>query len=262
MLNTIIIAKWLLFIAIAALVVLAIQDFLTWMDGGNSVIGDFIGTWDDLMIMLNDFLDWISSDAAIIKTLENIFDFDKYMPGVAKFFRSIDRGFRTFENFIKNIPSIIKNGFNTAIDFVTEKFTAFIQWFPAQLQKLADSLGKIPERIKGMIPQSVIDVAASIGIIDKPNENSPIEARADGGPVNSGQSYIVGEQGPELFTPGTSGNIKPNMGRTVNISSIVGSMTFNVSGSKEAAKSVELAVLEALNSLSTDVLRAQSGMAL
>ena len=35
-------------------------------------------------------------------------------------------------------------------------------------------------------------------------------ARAAGGPVTGGGSYLVGERGPELFTPGTSGNITPN----------------------------------------------------
>ena len=34
--------------------------------------------------------------------------------------------------------------------------------------------------------------------------------RADGGPVSMGTTYLVGERGPELFTPGASGNITPN----------------------------------------------------
>jgi hypothetical protein len=34
--------------------------------------------------------------------------------------------------------------------------------------------------------------------------------RAAGGPVRSGMSYLVGERGPELFTPGASGAITPN----------------------------------------------------
>jgi len=34
--------------------------------------------------------------------------------------------------------------------------------------------------------------------------------RASGGPVSSGKSYIVGEQGPELFSPDKSGHIIPN----------------------------------------------------
>lgn len=36
------------------------------------------------------------------------------------------------------------------------------------------------------------------------------ERRASGGPVSSGEPYLVGEQGPELFLPQASGNILPN----------------------------------------------------
>ncbi|HWA91807.1 MAG TPA: phage tail tape measure C-terminal domain-containing protein [Rhizomicrobium sp.] len=35
-------------------------------------------------------------------------------------------------------------------------------------------------------------------------------ALAGGGPVNAGETYLVGEQGPELFTPGGSGTITSN----------------------------------------------------
>jgi hypothetical protein len=44
--------------------------------------------------------------------------------------------------------------------------------------------------------------------------------RANGGPVMGGSSYLVGERGPELFTPSSSGNITPNGamgGNTINI---------------------------------------------
>jgi hypothetical protein len=34
--------------------------------------------------------------------------------------------------------------------------------------------------------------------------------RADGGPVEAGKAYVVGERGPELFLPGKSGAISPN----------------------------------------------------
>ena len=46
--------------------------------------------------------------------------------------------------------------------------------------------------------------------------------KATGGPVTGGTTYLVGEKGPELFTPGSSGNIIPNNrlgggGSTINI---------------------------------------------
>jgi hypothetical protein len=54
--------------------------------------------------------------------------------------------------------------------------------------------------------------------------------RAAGGPVNAGTTYLVGEKGPELFTPSNSGNIIPNNrlsaasgGNTININ-VTGAM--------------------------------------
>jgi hypothetical protein len=38
----------------------------------------------------------------------------------------------------------------------------------------------------------------------------PIPGKAIGGPVQSGQPYIVGERGPELFMPNSAGTIVPN----------------------------------------------------
>jgi hypothetical protein len=52
--------------------------------------------------------------------------------------------------------------------------------------------------------------------------------RANGGPVRGGTSYIVGERGPELFVPNTSGLIIPNgKGLTVPTASSQGS-TINI----------------------------------
>ena len=66
------------------------------------------------------------------------------------------------------------------------------------------------------IPQiGPIDFAALAQLTD-----AQIFGRAEGGPVIAGRSYVVGEVGPELFTPSTSGNITPNSamgGNTYNI---------------------------------------------
>jgi len=47
---------------------------------------------------------------------------------------------------------------------------------------------------------------------------------ANGGQIQGGKSYIVGERGPELFTPGASGFVTPNhalgMGGGVQVGSI------------------------------------------
>jgi len=38
----------------------------------------------------------------------------------------------------------------------------------------------------------------------------PVEAREEGGPVNAGQPYLVGEDGPEIVVPEQSGTVIPN----------------------------------------------------
>lgn len=43
-----------------------------------------------------------------------------------------------------------------------------------------------------------------------PKVPSSPEARAEGGPVKRGVPYLVGERGPEMFTPNSNGNIIPN----------------------------------------------------
>ena len=62
--------------------------------------------------------------------------------------------------------------------------------------------------------------------------------KADGGPVKGGNSYIVGERGPELFSPGVSGMITPNemLGGSTNIVVNVDASGSNVEGDEEQGR--------------------------
>ena len=57
--------------------------------------------------------------------------------------------------------------------------------------------------------------------------------KAQGGPVTGGRSYVVGERGPEIFTPRGSGNITANnkLGGSVNINVNVDASGSEVEGS-------------------------------
>ena len=61
--------------------------------------------------------------------------------------------------------------------------------------------------------------------------------KANGGPVKAGGSYIVGERGPELFTPGSSGNITPNhqLGGSTNVVVNVDASGSSVEGDQQNA---------------------------
>ena len=58
--------------------------------------------------------------------------------------------------------------------------------------------------------------------------------RSVGGGVLKGSSYMVGERGPEIFTPSSSGNITPSGGGT-NIVVNVDASGSNVSGDDQRA---------------------------
>lgn len=60
-------------------------------------------------------------------------------------------------------------------------------------------------------------------------------AKAFGGGVDPGMSYLVGENGPEMFTPGSSGTITPNGGGTVI------NITYNPGGGGGAADAQAMA---------------------
>jgi hypothetical protein len=72
-------------------------------------------------------------------------------------------------------------------------------------QKLSEVLKQLGLDLVRLVFQNVVTAPLAKGI-----GNLISGARADGGPVNSGRSYLVGERGPELFVPGSSGSIVPN----------------------------------------------------
>ena len=81
-----------------------------------------------------------------------------------------------------------------------------------------------------------------------PGEVTTASFKANGGPVKGGNSYIVGERGPELFSPGVSGMITPNhaFGGTtsvvVNVDASNTSVEGDESGGEELGRLIGAAV--------------------
>lgn len=83
-------------------------------------------------------------------------------------------------------------------DGMLSKVDALIEWVKT-----------IPQRIKAAIGD--IDYFGGIkSYFGGGGEPSVDGARANGGPVRGGGTYLVGERGPELFSPNRSGLIVPN----------------------------------------------------
>jgi hypothetical protein len=74
--------------------------------------------------------------------------------------------------------------------------------------------------------------------------------RAAGGPVKGGGSYIVGERGPEMFSPGVSGTITPNhaLGGTTNVVVNVDASGSSVEGDEEGGRELGRLISAAIQS--------------
>jgi hypothetical protein len=60
------------------------------------------------------------------------------------------------------------------------------------------------------VVENEVSTGLPTGTTIAPGQPVDLPTRAEGGPVQGGKPYIVGEKGRELFTPSQSGNITPN----------------------------------------------------
>ena len=74
--------------------------------------------------------------------------------------------------------------------------------------------------------------------------------KAEGGPVKRGGSFIVGERGPELFTPGVSGMITPNhaLGGSTSVVVNVDASGSSVEGDEQGGRELGLVLSAAIES--------------
>ncbi len=74
--------------------------------------------------------------------------------------------------------------------------------------------------------------------------------KAEGGPVKRGGSYIVGERGPEMFSPGTSGTITPNhaLGGSTNIVVNVDASGSSIEGDEQQGRELGRLISVAIQS--------------
>lgn len=104
--------------------------------------------------------------------------------------RTIDEAMdRTFASMEHSIARAVVAGRTSFSEFVTSVLH--------DLDRLA-ARSYLTQPLEGMLSQLVSSIVPVSG------------ARAAGGPVEAGNAYLVGENGPEMFVPNTSGAIAPN----------------------------------------------------
>lgn len=131
---------------------------------------------------------------------------------VSKFITKVSETVKTILDFLHPALKTTEDFFHSmgeTINTITTKIKAFVDGVKAAVEAIATLVSK----------KDKLDSKSSSPAISG--------ARASGGSVLGGQSYLVGERGPELFTPSSSGFISPNAGGgvgNVNVTLNVGTV--------------------------------------
>ncbi len=126
-----------------------------------------------------------SLDNQIEKTTFEMELFDTATSAISSDFRGLVTGTQSWNDALVNMESALVNA-------ITQLLV----------------IGPLMAGLKGLLPGGEGFVAGVLG---------SFQARADGGPVSAGRPYVVGERGPEVFVPATSGTIQANGASVVNV---------------------------------------------
>lgn len=144
-----------------------------------------------------------------------------------KIFIPVIEGIKFAFDKIKKSVDDNKESFETLFDFLKTYVAPFLGGaLKIAIQGIGTALSLVIGLVANLIDgfKWIITNGAKVGNFIG-NLNPFGGARAAGGPVSMGKTYLVGERGPELFSPGSNGTIIPNKalggkssGTTINIS--------------------------------------------
>lgn len=162
-------------------------------------------------------------------------DFDTYYASLKQkqsdWTNGAEQAYQNYLSTATNVAAQVEGAFTSAFRSMEDFFVQFVTTGKLNFASLTTSIladiARIQARqaIAGLL-NSNVNWGDTIGSFFGPSTigSGLSGARAAGGPVSSGASYLVGENGPEIFTPSGGGTIIPNHA----ISGSGGGATFNM----------------------------------
>ena len=216
--------------------------------GDVSFAGKLVGDLDALILSLSSTQDAIVNlPAAVVPALSNI-----------------ELGFKSWSDTIPDLDTSMQALASQGLNGLTDALTAGVTGaanFADAMKSMAKSV--IDSLIKMLIQKYIVDAAfgaitgfigntqaginsaagygSSLGGAD-PFDTSNFAPRAIGGSVQSGQPYMVGERGPEMFVPNSQGSIIPT-NKMGGGGGVVVNQTINVSTGVQQTVRAEIATL-------------------
>ena len=194
-------------------------------DEGKETVGSFvldaITPMVDFIVQkvlpgVQAFIDSIGGEKGIKSAL------GAFISAAKSIFIPVFQGIKSAFETIKDAVEANKEEFKTLLDFIQKYVAPFLGGvFKLAIQGIGIAIAVVVTQVSALISgfQKVIEFGSKVGSFVGGLFGG---GRATGGPVMQGTTYLVGEQGPELFTPSSSGTIIPNnaLGRgssTINI---------------------------------------------
>jgi phage terminase small subunit len=150
------------------------------------------------------FIDSIGGEKGISKAL------NAFVTAAKSIFIPVFQGIQFAFDKIKGAVSDNKEEFQALLEFIQKYVAPFLGGvFKIAIQGIGTAIAAVVDVVGALIRgfQTLISLGSKIGGAIGGMFGG---GRAAGGPVVGGTTYLVGEQGPELFTPSGSGNIIPN----------------------------------------------------
>jgi lambda family phage tail tape measure protein len=128
---------------------------------------------------------------------------------LAGFENGLDQIHLKVSNVSADVEQALVNAFSSAEDALVE----FVQTGEFNFSKLVDSI--LADLTRLLARQAILAIfnalsGGTAGTAGAFAAGALGGARAEGGPVTRGDTFLVGEKGPELFTPSQNGSIIPN----------------------------------------------------
>ena len=201
------------------------------------------------MIRINEQMQFLSEFNAPADELRELMN---PMRQVLDLSNAIRTGFEdSFKGIIRGTMSV-SDAFRNMLNRIADHFLdTAARLAAAQIQK--SFLGLFSNMFNFNISGPTADTGLNLDAISSYAGSGPEVTigdfnKANGGPVMGGSSYIVGERGPEIFSPGVSGTITPNHalgGSTtvvVNVDASGSSVQGDEDNSRELGRLISVAV--------------------
>ena len=150
------------------------------------------------------FIDSIGGEKGISKALNG------FITAAKSIFIPVFQGIKSAFDNIKGAVSDNKEEFQALLEFIQKYVAPFLGGvFKLAIQGIGTAIAAVVDVVGALIRgfQTLISLGSKIGGAIGGMFGG---GKAAGGPVAGGTTYLVGEKGPELFTPSGSGTIIPN----------------------------------------------------